>query len=167
MNIIPINQSLFSQFWPTFSAIIQAEETYAFDPHLSEQQAFELWCTLPAETYVAVEDGVVLGSYYIKANASGPGAHVCNCGYMVADAARGKGVAKALCQHSKQRALALGFKAMQFNAVVSSNTVAVALWTKLGFDVVGRVPKAYWHKQLGFVDTLVMYQWLAADENKA
>jgi GNAT superfamily N-acetyltransferase len=162
MNIIPINQSLFSEFWPIFLAIIQAEETYAFDPNLSEQQAFELWCTLPAEAYVAVEDGVVLGSYYIKANASGPGAHVCNCGYMVADAARGKGVAKALCLHSKQRALALGFKAMQFNAVVSSNTVAVALWQKMGFEIVGRVPKAYLHKRLGLVDTLVMYQWLAA-----
>ncbi|WP_046351159.1 GNAT family N-acetyltransferase [Janthinobacterium sp. B9-8] len=163
MNIVAMTPELFSQFWSVFSAIIQAEETYAFDPDLNEQQAFELWCTLPAETYAAVEDGVVLGSYYIKANASGPGAHVSNCGYMVADAARGKGVAKALCQHSQQRALALGFKAMQFNAVVSSNTVAVALWQKLGFEVVGRVPKAYRHKQLGFVDTLVMYQWLAAD----
>jgi GNAT superfamily N-acetyltransferase len=161
MNILAIDQTLFSQFWPIFSAIIQAEETYAFDPNLSEQQAFELWCTAPVETYVAVEDGIVLGSYFIKANASGPGAHVCNCGYMVGGEARGKGVAKALCQHSKQRALALGFKAMQFNAVVSSNTVAVALWQKMGFEVVGRVPRAYRHKQLGFVDTLVMYQWLA------
>ncbi|MCX7207299.1 MAG: GNAT family N-acetyltransferase [Proteobacteria bacterium] len=160
MIIAPMNQTLFSQFWPIFSEIIQAEETYAFDPNLNESQAFELWCTLPIETYALVEDSVVLGSYYIKANASGPGAHVCNCGYMVASAARGKGVAKALCQHSKQRALALNFKAMQFNAVVSSNTVAVALWQKLGFEVVGRVPKAYRHKQLGFVDTLVMYQWL-------
>jgi L-amino acid N-acyltransferase YncA len=161
MNIVAMTPELFSQFWPVFSAIIQAEETYAFDPDLNEQQAFALWCTLPAETYVAVEDGIVLGSYYIKANASGPGAHVCNCGYMVENAARGKGVAKALCLHSQQRALALGFKAMQFNAVVSSNTVAVALWQKLGFEVVGRVPKAYRHKQLGLVDTLVMYQWLA------
>ncbi|MFC7421878.1 GNAT family N-acetyltransferase [Iodobacter arcticus] len=163
MNIVAMDRALFTQFWPVFSAVIQAEETYAFDPDLNERQAFELWCTLPAETYVAVEEGIVLGSYYIKANASGPGAHVSNCGYMVANAARGKGVAKALCQHSQQRALALGFKAMQFNAVVSSNTVAVALWQKLGFEVVGRVPKAYRHKQLGFVDTLVMYQWLAAD----
>ncbi|WP_233702127.1 GNAT family N-acetyltransferase [Iodobacter ciconiae] len=162
MNIVAMTPELFTRFWPVFSAIIQAEETYAFDPCLNEQQAFDLWCTLPVETYAAVENNTVLGSYFIKANASGPGAHVSNCGYMVADAARGKGAAKVLCQHSKQRALA-----MQFNAVVSSNTVAVALWQKLGFEVIGRVPKAYRHKQLGFVDTLVMYQWLAADESVA
>jgi len=160
MNIIPITPVLFSQFWPTFVAIIQAEETYAFDARLTEQQGYELWCVLPAETYVLVEDGELLGSYYIKPNASGPGEHVCNCGYMVAAAARGKGVAQRLCLHSQQRALALGFKAMQFNAVVSTNTVAVGLWQKLGFEAVGRVPKAYRHKRLGLVDTLVMYKWL-------
>ncbi|MDW5419070.1 GNAT family N-acetyltransferase [Iodobacter sp. CM08] len=161
MNIIPMTPAWFSQFWPTFAAIIQAEETYAFEAGLSEQQAYELWCVLPTETFVLVEDGELLGSYYIKPNASGPGAHVCNCGYMVAAAARGKGVAQRLCLHSQQRALALRFKAMQFNAVVSTNTVAVALWQKLGFEVVGRVPKAYQHKSLGLVDTLVMYKWLA------
>ncbi|MCE6982080.1 GNAT family N-acetyltransferase, partial [Pseudomonas frederiksbergensis] len=95
-----------------------------------------------------------------KANAAGPSNHVSNCGYMVCDAARGRGVARLMCEHSQQLARELGFLAMQFNSVVSSNEVAVALWQKLGFAIVGRLPKAYRHARLGLVDSLVMYKWL-------
>lgn len=160
-ELVPMTALLFEQFWPVFAAVIQAEETYAYDPQMTFEQAYELWCRLPQECYVAVAGGVVLGSYYIKPNAAGPGAHICNCGYMVAQAARGRGLATLLCNHSQERAQALGFKAMQFNAVVASNTVAVALWQKLGFSIVGRVPQAYQHKQLGAVDTLIMYKSFA------
>lgn len=150
----------FEQFWPTFSAIIQAQETYAFEPDLTYEQAFTLWCKTPLKTFVLVEHGTVLGTYYLKPNAAGPSRHVCNCGYMVLSKARGKGVAQTLCEHSQALALQMGFKAMQFNSVVSTNEGAVRLWQKLGFSIVGTLPKAYEHATLGFVDSFVMYKWL-------
>ena len=113
-------------------------------------------------TDVAVfEDGdQVLGTYYIKTNQAGPGDHVCNCGYMVSSTARGRGLATAMCEHSQEIARKLGYKAMQFNFVASSNEGAVRLWIKLGFAVVGRLPKAFNHPSKGYVDALVMYKWL-------
>lgn len=155
-----ITPSDFAAFWPSFSAVMQAEETYALDPHMSYQEAYRLWCELPLKTFVYVKNDRVLGSYYLKANASGPGDHVCNCGYLVASEARGEGVARKLCEHSQTVAVQLGFQAMQFNSVVATNEVAVQLWQKLGFSVVGRLPKAYRHARLGYVDSLVMYKWL-------
>ncbi|MCO7223888.1 GNAT family N-acetyltransferase [Pleionea sp. CnH1-48] len=163
MIIQSMTRADFEAFWPVFESVIQAQETYAFDPGLSMDEAFDLWCELPLRTFVAKQGEVILGSYYLKPNAGGPGGHVCNCGYMVAPAARGKGVAKQLCQHSQQQAIELGFKAMQFNAVVSTNEVAVKLWQSLGFEIVGTLPKAYAHKRLGLVDSFVMYKWLLED----
>lgn len=155
-----MNKSDFELFWPTFLSVIQAEETYAFDPKMTRQQAFCLWCEAPLKTFVYVENGVVLASYYIKANGMGPSSHICNCGYMVSEGARGQGLARKLCEHSQQLAIELGFDAMQFNSVVSSNEIAVSLWKKLGFDIVGTIPKAYQHAKLGLVDSYVMYKWL-------
>lgn len=106
------------------------------------------------------DKNLVLGSYYLKPNAAGPSSHICNCGYMVMPESRGKGIARKLCLHSQERAVKLGYKAMQFNAVVSTNLVAVNLWKKLGFEIVGTVPNSYRHKKLGFVDTFVMFKWL-------
>ncbi|WP_249673534.1 GNAT family N-acetyltransferase [Pseudomonas abieticivorans] len=162
INIRTMTAADFPAFWPTFSAVVGAQQTYAYDPALTQAQAQALWLDLPLHTLVAEEDGVLLGSYYLKANAAGPGNHVCNCGYMVTEAARGRGVARLMCEHSQQLALASGFLAMQFNSVVSSNEVAVALWHKLGFETVGRLPRAFRHGQLGLVDCLVMYKWLQA-----
>ncbi|WP_120511885.1 GNAT family N-acetyltransferase [Photobacterium salinisoli] len=150
----------FEQFWPEFRRIIQAQETYAFDPEMSREQAYTLWGEMPLKTFVCVEGDIVLGSYYLKANAMGPGNHVCNCGYMVTKAARGKGVARAMCEHSQRVALEQGFSAMQFNSVVSTNEVAVKLWQKLGFQIVGTLPGAYRHKTQGLVDCYVMYKQL-------
>lgn len=155
-----ITKSDFESFWPTFSEVIRAQETYAFDPDMTLEQAYHTWCEAPLRTYVFVENGVILGSYYLKPNAMGPGDHVCNCGYMVANEARGRGVARKMCEHSQQVAAELGFEAMQFNSVVSTNEVAVELWQKLGFDIIGTVPKAYRHGRLGYVDSLIMYKWL-------
>lgn len=161
INIRPMTPDDFERFWPTFQAIVKAQETYAYDPALNTEQARELWLNLPLHTLVAEQDGELLGSYYLKANAAGPGNHVCNCGYMVTEAARGRGVARLMCEHSQQLARDSGFQAMQFNSVVSSNSVAVALWNTLGFETVGRLPRAYRHARLGLVDCLVMFKWLS------
>ncbi|BAP44962.1 acetyltransferase [Pseudomonas sp. StFLB209] len=160
IQIRPMTAADFDGFWPTFQAVVSARETYAYDPALTFEQARELWLNYPLHTLVAEEHGVLLGSYYLKANAAGPGSHVSNCGYMVTEAARGRGVARLMCEHSQQLARQSGFLAMQFNSVVASNEVAVALWGKLGFDTVGRLPRAYRHARLGLVDCLVMYKWL-------
>lgn len=156
-----MTRSDFDTFWPTFEKVINAQETYAFDPNMNQEQAYQLWCELPLKTFVYVSDGQVLGSYYIKPNAMGPGDHICNCGYMVSEAARGKGIAHKMCEHSQQVAAESGFKAMQFNAVVSTNEVAVKLWQKLGFNIIGTIPSAYRHGRLGYVDSYIMYKPLS------
>lgn len=161
LTFTPITKDDFASFWPTFQSIVQAQETYAIDPDISYEAAQQLWCKAPkASLVVKDESGQLLGTYYLKANAAGPGNHVCNCGYMVTPAARGKGVARAMCEHSQQQAKALGFLAMQFNAVVATNNIAVALWQKLGFNIVGTVPNAFRHARLGLVNTYVMYKAL-------
>lgn len=132
----------FDQIWPIFHEIAAAGETYAYDRDTSREQAMKLWLQVPRKTYVFEEGGKILGTYFVKTNQAGPGAHVCNCGYMVSSAARGRGLATAMCKHSQEVAKELGYKAMQFNIVVSSNEVAVKLWSKLGFATVGKLPKA-------------------------
>jgi ribosomal protein S18 acetylase RimI-like enzyme len=102
----------------------------------------------------------VLGTYYIRPNQSGGGRHVCNCGYVTASEAAGRGVARAMCAHSLEHARARGYRAMQFNFVVSTNTRAVALWQAMGFSIVGRLPGAFAHPALGDVDAFVMFQAL-------
>jgi ribosomal protein S18 acetylase RimI-like enzyme len=154
----------FDLIWPFFQEIVCAGETYAFPRVLSQEQGAELWMDAPQHTFVAEEAGKVLGSYYIKANALGPGSHVCNCGYMVSSRARGRGLATSMCVHSQRTAVALGYRAMQFNSVVATNTGAIQLWERLGFETVGRLPKAFLHPEGGHVDCLVMYKWLLSGE---
>lgn len=148
--------------WSIVQTVVARGDTYPYSPDLGKDEAYRLWVEAPMATYVALYRGEVVGTYYIKPNQPGLGAHVCNCGYMVSENARGQGVATALCEHSQQEALALGFKAMQFNLVVSTNTVAVRLWSRLGYETIGTLPGAFRHKTLGYVDALVMYKWLAA-----
>lgn len=150
----------FEHIWPIFHDIASAGETYAYSVDILKDEAKKLWMDLPRKTFVVVDSDHVLGTYYIKTNQAGPGSHVCNCGYMVSSQARGKGIAKMMCEHSQKIALDLDYKAMQFNFVASSNEVAIHLWKKLGFDVVGTLPKAFNHPKEGFVDALVMYKWL-------
>ncbi|MBH3439625.1 MULTISPECIES: GNAT family N-acetyltransferase [Pseudomonas] len=160
MNIRPITAADFDQVWPIIQAVVQSQETYALDPAMDRDAAWKLWVELPKATFVAERDGQILGTYYIKPNAAGPGSHVCNCGYMTAEAARGQGVASALCAHSLEMGRELSFLAMQFNSVVSTNQVAVALWKKHGFEIVGTLPKAYRHRTQGLVDCYVMFRAL-------
>ena len=160
MNIRDARAEDFDQIWPFFEEIAAAGETYAYPRDISKDHAFHLWMEYPRKTFVVEDDGHILASYYIKTNNAGPGAHVCNCGYMVSSRARGKGLATKMCEHSQAIARELGYKAMQFNFVAASNEGAVRLWSRLGFEIVGRLPKAFLHPTQGLVDALVMYKWL-------
>lgn len=162
MNIREATAEDFEQIWPFFREIAAAGETYAYPRDVTKPDAFHLWMEYPRMTFVAEENGRILGTYYIKTNNAGPGDHVCNCGYMVSSEARGRGLATMMCDHSQAVAIELGYKAMQFNFVAASNEGAVRLWTKLGFETVGRMPRAFSHPSLGLVDALVMYKWLDA-----
>jgi ribosomal protein S18 acetylase RimI-like enzyme len=143
-------------------ATFAAGDTYAFAPDTSETEIFKAWVQAPLATYVAcADDGSIAGTYFLKPNQPGLGSHVANCGYVVAPAARGQGLASAMCVHSQQEALAQGFRAMQFNLVVSTNETAVRLWRKLGFRIVGTLPAAFRHAQRGYVDAFVMFKELA------
>lgn len=141
--------------------IIRAGTTYALDPALSETEALAYWLASDKETFVAEDDGVVVGTYYIRANQGGGGSHVCNCGYMTSRDARGKGVARRMCEHSLHYAQTKGFLAMQFNFVVSTNERAVHLWQSLGFEIVGRLPRAFDNPDAGYVDALIFYKHLS------
>jgi ribosomal protein S18 acetylase RimI-like enzyme len=139
---------------------IREGTTYALDSDMTEAEALSYWLAPDKEVFVAEEDGLVLGTYYIRQNQAGGGRHVCNCGYMTRAGATGRGIARAMCQHSLKYARGRGYRAMQFNFVVSSNDRAVRLWQDLGFQIVGRLEKAFQHPGQGFVDALVMYQAL-------
>jgi L-amino acid N-acyltransferase YncA len=147
--------------WAVLEPVFQAGETYAVPRDISSDEARLMWTAEPKRAFVAVDeaDGRVLGTYFLRPNADGPGAHVCNCGYVVAVQARGRSVASLMCQHSQERALALGFRAMQFNLVVSTNA-ALRLWQNLGFAIVGTIPAAFNHPSLGLVDAHVMHKFL-------
>jgi ribosomal protein S18 acetylase RimI-like enzyme len=146
--------------WGVLIPIIRAGETYTLPRDMHRDDALAYWNSLGHEVFVAEESGEILGTYYLRANQKGGGAHVANCGYITAPWASGRGVARAMCQHSLERARGRGFRAMQFNFVVSSNERAVKLWESLGFEIVGRLPGAFIHPKLGPVDALVMYRHL-------
>jgi RimJ/RimL family protein N-acetyltransferase len=150
-----------SQVWLIIEPVFRAGETYAYSPDITEEDGHKVWIELPLETFVTIDgDNRIVGTYYIKPNQPGLGAHVCNCGYIVAENARGKGVASTLCGHSQEMARTLGFNAMQYNLVVSTNTGAIRLWQKLGFQLIGLLPKAFNSKKQGYVDACVMYKEL-------
>ncbi|KAB7647750.1 GNAT family N-acetyltransferase [Polymorphobacter fuscus] len=148
--------------WQVIAPVIRAGETYALDRDMTEADALAYWLAPEKTTFVLESDGAILGSYYLRANAAGGGRHVANAGYITAGAASGRGIARAMCAHSLVEARAQGFRAMQFNLVVSTNGRAVALWQAMGFAIVGRLPAAFDHPALGPVDALVMYQSLGS-----
>src|SRR5262249_34684070 len=137
--------------WSIIGPTIRAGETYPLPREMSRAEALAYWKAPAHQVFVAAADGQggVLGTYYLKANQQGGGSHVANCGYITAEAARGQGVARAMCLHSLDHARAQGFLAMQFNFVVSSNTRAVRLWQSCGFEIVGTLPQAFRHPQQG------------------
>lgn len=162
IKIRPFQKQDWADIWHIIKPVFRAGESFPYAPEISEQEAYTEWVEKPSDTFVATdEDNRVMGSYYIKPNQSTLGAHVCNCGYIVAENARGQGIASQMCQHSQREALKQGFRAMQYNLVVSTNKAAVHLWKKQGFDLIGTLPGAFRHQRLGFVDAYIMYKQLA------
>src|SRR6266403_2102887 len=140
--------------------MIRSGETYTLPRDMSKRQALEYWFAADKETFVLKEDGTVLGTYFLKVNQHGGGGHVANCGYVTAPAAQGRGIARQMCLHSLDRARERGFRALQFNFVISTNQRAVRLWQSFGFEIVGRLSGAFHHPTLGYVDACVMYRTL-------
>jgi RimJ/RimL family protein N-acetyltransferase len=155
-----------SGMWRIIEPVFRKGDTYAIERSITEGEARALWLELPQAAFVAAGDGgEILGTYYLKPNQAGGGAHVCNCGYIVGEQARGRGVASEMCVHSQGEAVARGFRAMQFNFVVSTNHTAIRLWKRHGFEVVGTLPGAFLHPDQGYVAALVMYKRLDAQEH--
>ncbi len=160
MMIRPARHDDCPAIWSIIGPTIQAGETYTLDPSLSETEALAYWLGADKETFVAEADGVLLGTYYMRPNQAGGGAHVCNCGYMTSLSATGRGIARAMCEHSLAHAKSRGYRAMQFNSVISTNERAVRLWQAMGFEIVGSLPLAFHHPRFGYVDALVLFQRL-------
>jgi L-amino acid N-acyltransferase YncA len=160
MLIRSARQEDYDAIWRILEPTISAGETYALPNGMSKTEALAYWTGSDRQTFVAEEDGSIVGTYYLRANQSGGGAHVANCGYMTASYARGRGVARRMCEHSLQYAREHGFRAMQFNFVISTNEGAIRLWQSLGFEIVGRLPRAFLHPRHGYTDALVMFKSL-------
>ena len=158
MHIRPAAREDHAAIWRIIGPVIRAGETYALPRDMTETDALAWWTGADRETFVAEDNGEIIGTYYLRANQAGGGDHVANCGYMTGAEATGRGVARAMCEHSLERARERGFRAMQFNFVVASNTRAVRLWNLLGFETAGRLPGAFRHPREGFVDALVMFR---------
>jgi ribosomal protein S18 acetylase RimI-like enzyme len=146
--------------WSILEPVIRAGETYTLAREMSREDALAFWFAKGHEVFVAEDGGEILGTYFLRANQGGGGAHVANCGYVTAEKSRGRGVASAMCVHSLEQARGQGFKAMQYNFVVSTNMTAVRLWEKHGFGIVGELPKAFLHPVTGYTDAYVMYRKL-------
>lgn len=160
MQIRKAYKSDFENIFPMLKEVFDKGDTYVFAENLSHNEIYEIWMKHAQSVFVAVEDCKILGTYYIKPNQPGRGSHVCNAGYIVSSEARGKGLGKEMCLHSIEEAKKLGYKAMQFNIVVSTNKGAIKVWKKCGFKIVGTLPKVFNHKELGYVDAFVMFKEL-------
>ena len=171
IQIRPATSADFDAMWTIFSAHVNAGETYPFESDTTREAVQAYWFGSGVTCRVAALGERVLGMYRVVPNQTGRGRHVANASYMVSPTAQGVGVGRLLGEHSLLEARSQGYLAMQFNYVVSTNAAAVMLWKKLGFSIVGTLPKAFRHKRLGYVDAYVMYQllqdtdhWPTADE---
>jgi ribosomal protein S18 acetylase RimI-like enzyme len=146
--------------WNILEPAFRQGESYPLPQDINRKSALQYWFAPEHAVFVGAENGCVVGSYYLKANNKGGGDHVANCGYMTADVAQGRGVGRALCLHSLDEARRRRFTAMQFNFVVSTNTRALRLWQSCGFEIVGRLPRAFRHPAHGYVDSIILFREL-------
>lgn len=160
LNIRPALDSDKPAAWSIIKAVIAGGDTYVFDPDSTEQEMLDYWFSPEKHNYVAELDGEIVGIFWLKANQPGLGSHVANAAYMVSPDAHGKGVGKQMALWSLDEARRLDFTAMQFNFVVKSNTNAVALWQKIGFEIIGEIPDAFRHAKNGLTNALIMYRKL-------
>lgn len=160
MIIRPATFADHDDIWEVVEPVIRAGETLALPRGMSKHQALAYWVAPDRETFVAERDSCVVGTYYLRPNQAGGGGHVANCGYATHARALGQGIARQMCEDSLRQARLAGYRAMQFNFVLASNSRAVHLWQSLGFEVIGRIPEAFAHPSLGFVDALIMLRAL-------
>jgi ribosomal protein S18 acetylase RimI-like enzyme len=160
VHIRPARSEDAAHIWQVLEPTIRAGETLALDRDMSDAEVLAYWLQADHAAFVAESDGEIVGTYYLRPNQGGGGKHICNCGYVTKRTAMGRGVARAMCEHSLQYARSRGYRGMQFNFVVSSNARAVALWRSMGFEVVGHLPSAFEHPTLGYVDALVLFRSL-------
>jgi L-amino acid N-acyltransferase YncA len=161
MKIRPATDADRDAIWNIFHEVVAAGDTYALDPNISREDALAYWFAPGTHTYVAEQPAIgVAGTYILRPNQSGGGSHVANAGFMVSASARGQGLGRAMAEHCLTEARRLGFRAMQFNYVISTNTAAIRLWQDLGFEIVGTLASAFRHPDKGYVDVYVMYRSL-------
>lgn len=163
INVRAFQSADWDSVWAFMEPVIRSGETYPFARDMNAAGAKEVWLESTHAVYVVEdEDGVILGTYYIKPNQPTLGAHVANCGYLVSAAARGRGIATLMGKHSQEAAVRLGYRAMQFNLVVKTNEASMHIWKKLGFKLVGELEGAFLHPEHGYVDACVFYKVLVS-----
>lgn len=159
LTIRPATDADFDSIYAIFSQVVATGDSYIYLPTTTREEAYKIWMTETAP-YVALLEGKIVGTYLIRQNRIGLGSHVCNAAYMVDPAYRQRHIGQTMCEHSLKEAKAKGYHSMQFNMVVSTNHKAVALWMKMGFEVVGTVPEAFRHSEHGLVDAYIMHRFL-------
>ena len=165
MKIRPAIEADRDAIWEIFREVVAVGNTYALDPNISREDALTYWFAPNTQTYVAEQPAIGIAvTYILRPNQSGGGSHVANAGIMVAARARGHGIGRAMAEHCLNEARRLGFRAIQFNYVISTNTAAFRLWQDLGFEIVGTLRDAFHHPAKGYVDVYVMYRSLLEDQ---
>ncbi len=160
LHIRKAKASDYDQIWVIIQEVIAHGDTYVFDPNTNKNTMLAFWCGPDKYTYVAEANGKVVGSFFIKANQPDLGSHVANAGYMTLASHSGQGIGKAMCEHSLEEARKLGFDSMQFNMVIKNNKAAIHLWQKLGFEIVGEIPRALKHSTHEYLDAYIMWRKL-------
>ena len=160
LEIRKANPSDNDAIWQIIKEVIATGDTYAFNPGSSKEKMLAYWCAPEAHTYIALQDGIIAGTFVMKDNQPALGSHIANSGYMVSPLAAGKGIGKAMAIFSLEEAKQIGYKAMQFNFVIKSNERAIKLWQQLGFVIIGEVPEAFNHSVQGLTNVYIMYRKL-------
>ena len=160
IKITPATSADEERIWALLQPVFSAGDTYAVDPLIDREAAIAYWMEADKTAFILRIEGQAVGTYYIRPNQPGGGAHICNCGFITAPSARGKGVARRMLDHALIEAKQQGYRAMQFNFVLASNQPALAIWQRNGFATIGRIPQAFLHPKQGYVDALILHRSL-------